>query len=70
MEIQTQIYHKEKKLQNANIQKSINNHGSLKDESRRLLAELLGTFALTLVAAGGDVIAIFVSLLTIAVGVK
>src|SRR5260221_4230336 len=28
----------------------------LVDESRRLLAELLGTFALTLVAAGGDVI--------------
>ena len=38
--------------------KNANNDGSLKDESRRLLAELLGTFALTLVAAGGEVIAV------------
>jgi len=53
----TQVYRKEKKPQDNNIQKSANNDGSLKDESRRLLAELLGTFALTLVAAGGEVIA-------------
>jgi glycerol uptake facilitator-like aquaporin len=57
MVIHTQTYQKEKKPQNGNVQKSTNNHGSLKDELRRLLAELLGTFALTLVAAGGDVIA-------------
>jgi aquaporin Z len=57
MEIQTQTYQKGKKTQNGNVQQSTNNHGSLKDELRRLLAELLGTFALTLVAAGGEVIA-------------
>src|SRR5258708_6395851 len=57
MQIQTQAYQKEKKPQNGNVQKSANNHERLKDELRRLLAELLGTFALTLVAAGGDVIA-------------
>jgi aquaporin Z len=56
MEIQTQTYQKGKKTQNGNVQQSTNNHGSLKDELRRLLAELLGTFALTLVAAGGEVI--------------
>lgn len=37
--------------------KSANDDGSLKDEARRLFAELLGTFALTFVAAGGEVIA-------------
>jgi aquaporin Z len=57
MEIQTQTYQKGKKTQNGNVQQSTNNRGSLKDELRRLLAELLGTFALTLVAAGGEVIA-------------
>jgi glycerol uptake facilitator-like aquaporin len=57
MQIQTQAYQKEKKPQNGDVQKSANNHERLKDELRRLLAELLGTFALTLVAAGGDVIA-------------
>ena len=57
MVIHTQTSQKEKKPQNGNVQKSTNNHGSLKDELRRLLAELLGTFALTLVAAGGEVIA-------------
>jgi hypothetical protein len=41
MEIQTQTYQKEKKPQNGNVQKSTNNHRSLKDESRQLLAELL-----------------------------
>lgn len=55
---QTQIVQKETKPQDNNRQKSTNNDGSLKDESRRLLAELLGTFALTLVAAGGEVIAV------------
>ena len=38
--------------------KSANDDGSLKDEARRLFAELLGTFALTFVAAGGEVIAV------------
>jgi aquaporin Z len=38
--------------------KSGTNDGSLKDEARRLFAELLGTFALTFVAAGGEVIAV------------
>jgi aquaporin Z len=55
---QTQINEKEKKSQKNARQESANNHESLKDESRRLLAELLGTFALTLVAAGGEVIAV------------
>lgn len=55
---QTQIDEKETKPLNNVGQKSANNDGSLKNESRRLLAELLGTFALTLVAAGGEVIAV------------
>lgn len=38
--------------------KYANTDGSLKDEARRLFAELLGTFALTFVAAGGEVIAV------------
>ena len=38
--------------------KNTNSDGSLKDEARRLFAELLGTFALTFVAAGGEVIAV------------
>ena len=54
MQIQTQAYQKEKKPQNGDVQKSANNHERLQDELRRLLAELLGTFALTMVAADGD----------------
>lgn len=54
----TQTSQKEKKPQDNEKEKSANDDGSLKDESRRLLAELLGTFALTLVAAGGEVIAV------------
>ncbi|SRR5712691_5382973 len=54
----TQTHQKEKKPQDNDIQKSANSDGSFKDESRRLFAELLGTFALTLVAAGGEVIAV------------
>ena len=57
MVIQTQNYQKELKSQDGDIQKSANRDGRLKDELRRLLAEFLGTFALTLVAAGGEVIA-------------
>ncbi len=38
--------------------KSADDDGSIKDEARRLFAELLGTFALTFVAAGGEVIAV------------
>ncbi|HEX9133754.1 MAG TPA: aquaporin [Ktedonobacteraceae bacterium] len=53
-----QTHQKEQKSQDSDIQQSANTDGSLKDEARRLLAELLGTFALTLVAAGGEVIAV------------
>ncbi len=56
--IQTQNYQKEIKSQKNDIQKNAKRDGSLKDEARRLFAELLGTFALTLVAAGGEVIAV------------
>lgn len=38
--------------------KYTNTDRSLKNEARRLFAELLGTFALTFVAAGGEVIAV------------
>jgi aquaporin Z len=58
MEIQTQTFQRETKPQDNDIQKSAKSEGSLTDEWRRLLAELLGTFALTLVAAGGEVIAV------------
>jgi hypothetical protein len=51
----TQTHQKEKKPQDNDIQKSANSDGSFKDESRRLFAELLGTFALTLVAAESNV---------------
>jgi aquaporin Z len=56
--IQTQNYQKEMKPQKNDIQKIAKRNVSLKDEARRLFAELLGTFALTLVAAGGEVIAV------------
>jgi aquaporin Z len=56
--IQTQNYQKETKTEDNDLQKSTKREGSLKDESRRLLPELLGTFALALVAAGGEVIAV------------
>jgi len=51
----TQTHQKEKKPQDNDIQKSANSDGSFKDESRRLFAELLGTFALTLVVAESNV---------------
>ena len=54
---QTQTYRKTKELRDDIVLKSANNRERLIDELRRLLAELLGTFALILVAAGGDVIA-------------
>ena len=54
---QTQTYRKTKELRDEIVLKSANNRERLIDELRRLLAELLGTFALILVAAGGDVIA-------------
>ncbi len=56
--IQTQNYQKEMKPQKNDIQKIAKRNVSLKDEARRLFAELLGTFALTLVAAGGEVFAV------------
>jgi aquaporin Z len=57
MNRQTQTYRKTKELRDDIVLKSANNRERLIDELRRLLAELLGTFALILVAAGGDVIA-------------
>ena len=57
MNRQTQAYRKTKELRDDIVLKSANNRERLIDELRRLLAELLGTFALILVAAGGDVIA-------------
>jgi aquaporin Z len=54
---QTHISQQETHPQYEDREKSAQSDGSLKDEARRLLAELLGTFALTLVAAGGEVIA-------------
>jgi aquaporin Z len=57
MNRQTQTYRKTKELRDDIVLKIANNRERLIDELRRLLAELLGTFALILVAAGGDVIA-------------
>jgi aquaporin Z len=57
MNRQTQTYRRTKELRDDIVLKSANNRERLIDELRRLLAELLGTFALILVAAGGDVIA-------------
>lgn len=57
MNRQTQTYRRTKELRDDIVLKSANNLERLIDELRRLLAELLGTFALILVAAGGDVIA-------------
>jgi aquaporin Z len=42
----------------SNTTKKKGQHKDLVEESRRLLAELLGTFALTFVAAGGEVVAV------------
>ena len=47
----------EKKLRESNQRKKTEDYKGAIDQLRRLLAELLGTFALTLVAAGGEVIA-------------
>lgn len=55
--IQAKNHQQGTKPQDNDSQSDVIEEESLKDESRRLLAELLGTFALVLVAAGGEVIA-------------